>query len=144
VAGEPGNHSSAIKELLASFDRAASLRDWIELRALVAADAVVADSRVLGLGTIGRDRWIQSLQFRAELVSDAALSVVRVLASSGHGQLRMMTIVGHFPDGSAFDNPFLAVMQCRDGQILRLEFFESSDEERARERFTELCQPVRP
>jgi len=122
-----------------AFDRAVARRDWSGVRAAVSESCTIIDHRALGLGVMNHERWIESLRLRAELSSDAQVTIVRILAWNRHGRVRVNSMIGHFPDGSPIDNSFINTMICDDSGITRMEFFEIWDSGRAVARFEEVC-----
>lgn len=122
------------------FLRAFRERQWETARALLATDFAFVDHRTLGMGTLDRDRWIESLRALAELAPDLAQETFRVLAWNRGGLAILTRGVGTVPGGGGlFENEFAAVVLVVGGKLRYYEVFEIADVDHAIARFEELC-----
>jgi class 3 adenylate cyclase len=114
-------------------------RDWEALRACCAEELVVHDHRTLGLGSLARDTWIESVAAATGIASEWSGESCRILAFGRHGRVIVTRAFGTMPDGGGpFENLFVSVL-CTDGAVVRqLEMFDIGDAERALARFEEL------
>ena len=127
-------------EVLTAFLRALNGRDWRALRDIYTSDFVLADRRALGLGVLGREAWVASLQATVELSVGLAFEVSRVLAWNENGVVTTLRRFGSIPDGGGpFENFPIGVALNRGDRIARYELFDDTDAVRAVARFEELC-----
>jgi ketosteroid isomerase-like protein len=136
AAGEAaafGGHA----ELLA-FIEAFRRREWSEARALFADDFVLVDHRILGLGTLTGDAWIESLQALTELAPDVTPESFRDLVYDRNGRVWFLRTTGTVPDGGPFENVMVALAFIVNGRLRRWEIFDIEDADRAVARFREL------
>jgi len=123
--------------------RAFARRDWEAARACLADDFELRDHRLLGLGVIGRDAWIEWVRAEADLTREVHSESSWILAWSRSGQVRAGRVRGTLRDGGEFEHLFVSV-SCTDGEhIRRHETFEIGDAERALARFAELSAASR-
>jgi hypothetical protein len=100
---------------------------------------VVQDHRTLGLGSLPRDTWIESVVAATGIASDWTGESCGILAFGRHGRVIVTRAFGTTPDGGGpFENLLVNVL-CTDGAVVRqLEMFDIGDVERALARFAEL------
>jgi hypothetical protein len=143
AAGEAAETGSVAP--YAAFVRAFAAHDWEAARRTLAPDFVFDDRRTLGLGRLGRDGWIASLEAQAALSPDLAAEVRRVLAWNRHGLLVELRTYGAGwgadgtkDGGGPFENVFLCVFMTRGDCIRSGDPFDLTDADRALTRFAEL------
>jgi hypothetical protein len=114
--------------------------EWEAVRRCLADDFVLRDHRTLGLGALGRDEWIESLQAVADLARDWSGEMVRFLSWNRHGRVVVSRGFGTIPDGGGpFEAVQVSVLVSDGDRVRHLELFDAADAERALARFEELC-----
>jgi hypothetical protein len=113
--------------------------DWETLRGCLAPDAVVHDHRMLSLGELGPDEWVESLRVRVDLAPDVKPEWFRILAWNRHGRVSVARAFGMLRDGGPFENVFVVVALVEGDRLQRFEIFDVADADRALARFEELC-----
>jgi len=111
---------------------------WSHFREALAPDLVHHDHRVLGMGSLDREGWIDSLRALADVADGLHHEWSSVLAWSRHGRVGRMRQYGMVMDGGPFENEFVNLMMVRDGCIDRIEVFDVGDANEAVRRFAAL------
>ncbi len=124
---------------IAALFRAAGLGDWETVRASLAPDLAYHDHRNLGLGTFGRDAWVESLRALSDLADEMHVEAFCTLAWNGHGHVARTRQFGTVAGGGPFENVFIVVWLTDGDRIFIVEVFDLDDAERAVARFNELC-----
>jgi hypothetical protein len=114
-------------------------RDVAAQRERLAPDAIYVDHRILGLGTLTRDAWIESVRALVELAPDLQSEEVRTICWNRHGRVAARRMFGTNLAGGPFENVLIIVTLTDGVRIQRLEVFDIDDAERATARFGELC-----
>ena len=118
---------------------AVSRYDWETARACLVDDFTFRDRRPLGLGSLSRDEWIESLRVISDLAPGWGLETVQVLAWNRHGRVDVSRHFGTTRDGGPFENIFIRVLVTDDDRIQSNDSFDIADADRALARFDELC-----
>jgi class 3 adenylate cyclase len=137
VAGEAA--ATGGQAPLVTLSVAMARHDWETLRGCLAPDAVVHDHRMLSLGELGPDQWVESLRVRVELAPDVKPEWFRILAWNRHGRVSVARAFGTLRDGGPFENVFVVVALVEGDRLQRFEIFDVADADRALARFEELC-----
>ena len=124
---------------IAALFRAAGLGDWETVRASLAADLAHHDHRNLGLGTLGRDAWVESLRALSDLADEMHVEAFCTLAWNRHGHVARTRQFGTVAGGGPFENVFIVVWLTDGDRISIVEVFDVDDAEGAVARFDELC-----
>jgi hypothetical protein len=110
------------------------------MNALMAAAFVYADHRMLGMGVLARDRYVDSLRELCALAIDVQGEELQTLAWNEHGCVVALRMCGTIPDGGGpFERLVVSLFRIDGEQLLRAEDFEIDDALRAVARFEELC-----
>ena len=120
---------------------AAGRKDWQAARESLAPDLEYRDHHPLGMGTLGRDAWVESLRVLSDLGTDVHTEAFRTLAWNRYGRVAVCRQIGTISAGGGpFENVFIGVW-CVDDEdrIRRIEVFAVGDGERAVAHFEELC-----
>jgi hypothetical protein len=113
---------------------------WESVRGCLAAELVLVDHRVLGLGPLRRDELVEAWRAQRELAPDLQPGTRRILTWNCHGRVEMQTVVGTMPEGGGpFEKVFARVMVTAGDCIQHYELFDGGDADRALARFEELC-----
>ena len=115
------------------------LGDWEAVRASLAPDLAYHDHRNLGLGTLGRDAWVESLRALSDLADELHVEPFCTLAWNRHGHVARTRQFGTVAGGGPFENVFIVVWLTDGDRISIIEVFDVDDAERAVARFDELC-----
>jgi hypothetical protein len=137
VAGEAAARGGQAP--LVALSLAMARHDWETLRGCLAPDAVVHDHRMLSLGELGPDEWVESLRVRVDLAPDVKPEWFRILAWNRHGRVSVARAFGMLRDGGPFENVFVVVALVEGDRLQRFEIFDVADADRALARFEELC-----
>jgi hypothetical protein len=137
VAGEAA--ATGGQAPLVALSVAMARHDWETLRGCMAPDAVVHDHRMLSLGELGPDQWVESLRVRVDLAPDVKPEWFRILAWNRHGRVSVARAFGTLRDGGPFENVFVVVALVEGDRLQRFEIFDVTDADRALARFEELC-----
>ncbi len=122
---------------IVAMDRAIRRRDWTGVRACLAPDAAFIDRRAPSvLGSLDRDRTVESLQALADLADELEVEPARILAWNGRGRADLARMFATREDG-----PVARVFLTGGDRIRRFEVFDAGDAEQALARFAELCAP---
>jgi len=124
---------------IAALSEAFSRRDWDALREGLVPELVYQDHRILGLGTLARDPWIESLRALVDLAADVEVEMPQILAWNRHGRVAVERSFGTNLAGGPFENVSIAVVLSDGDRIQCREVFDLEDAERAMARFEELC-----
>jgi hypothetical protein len=135
LAGEAAASGGQLSPLLAW----ARARDWVAARSCLADDFALHDHRQLGLGTLGRDEWVESLRVMDELAPGWRWETFRIFAWNRHGSVDACRQFGTIRDGGPFENVLIRVIMTDGDRIRRNEVFAIDDVDRALARFEELC-----
>jgi hypothetical protein len=124
---------------IAAFNTAASHMDWAAMRERMAPDAIYMDHRILGLGTLTADAWIESVRALIELAPDVESEQFRIVCWDRRGRVAVRRNFGTNLAGGPFENVFIDFALTDGERIQRLEIFDLDDLERAIARFAEHC-----
>jgi hypothetical protein len=136
AAGEAAGASGTLAAI--AFGHAFRRHDLEALRECIADDAVISDRRALGLLTLGRDQWLQSVRTMVELAPDVDIEV-RYLAWNDRGTVAVVRAFGTVGDGGPFETALVSLVVTRSDRFQHMEMFDVRDAEQALARFEELC-----
>jgi hypothetical protein len=124
---------------IVAFDRAFTAHDWEALRTCVALDAGIRDNRSLGVFSVDRDQWVDSvdhwvdtLRMWGDLVPDVRAEPFHILAWNGHGQVVVTRLVGTMRDGGPVEYLFVTVFVTEGDRIRHLDVRHRRRRARAR------------
>ena len=137
VAGEAA--ATGGQAPLVALSVAMARHDWETLHGCLAPDAVVHDHRMLSLGELGPEQWVESLRVQVDLAPDVKAEGFRILGWNRHGRVLVCRRFGTLRDGGPFENFFVTVELSDGDRIPRYEIFDVADADRALARFEELC-----
>ena len=126
-----------------AFIEAFMRRDWDALRDTLAPDLRHKDHRVLGLGSLHRDQWVESLRALCAIGTDVRLEIMRHIVLNRHGGVIAVRQIGAIPEGGgSFENLFISLYIVEEHATHVLEVFDIEDTDCAVARFEELCRAL--
>jgi class 3 adenylate cyclase/tetratricopeptide (TPR) repeat protein/ketosteroid isomerase-like protein len=120
-------------EVFASVARALNDERWAEARTLCTPDFTLVDHRpLIGLGTLDRKQWFESLEAADGLGEGLTCVPNHVLAWNENGLVVAVAGHGTVPDGGGdFHDGFLNVIRVAHGRLQRMDVFAEDDTEAA-------------
>ena len=156
VAFDPDDRRAATTEMLDRYARneagahmppaaveaaqAMNAHDLGRFRSALSDDFIVDDHRRTGLGKLrSPEEYVAAVAAVYEQAPDIVFEPLYIVAAAQHALLVMQHDFGTLANGGGtFERVYALLSQHKDGRVVRVEFFEPEDIERARTRLEEL------
>jgi hypothetical protein len=103
------------------------------------------DRRALSvMGTLDRDQYIASLRVMYDVAGDPSVESFRILAWNDFGRVDLIDIHGTLREGGEYERAFAGVWMTEGDHVVRFEYFDVAETDRALARFAELCDERQP